>query len=255
MIVPLLTLLALGVSLHAPLGQEEMRSTVTVSGPCANHCPDGNVTIGAGEIIDRRPDGALVVVTARHVVEDSKSLEVFVRDGAMPGIGFESFSRDRIGHRATVIAFAANVDLALVAFEPAGDDDYTLAPIAVDDEPAGRVPGVVVGDPNGSLWTASPYTFLRRAATTFDLDCLTCGPGDSGGGVFDATGQLLGIVIQQRVDDEDENERTSEFQAISLAELRMFLDIAGTQRSPAPERAEALSSAWKRFDAPRGDAP
>jgi S1-C subfamily serine protease len=254
MFVPLMTILAWAGAPLAPIGQQEMRSTVTVSRPCADDCPDGNITFGAGEIVDRRPDGTLVVVTARHVVEDSKALEVFVRNGATPGIGFDAFAQTGLAHRATLIAYAANVDLALVAFAPTGRDDYTLAPIATDDIKAAPVPGVVIGDPNGSLWTVSPYTFLESQATTFDFDCHTCGPGDSGGGVFNANGELLGIVVQQRVEDEDETERTSEFQAISLAELRMFLNIAGTGRSLTWDSAAPLSSAWKRFDALR-EAP
>jgi hypothetical protein len=228
----------------------ELRATVTVTGQCEWNCAAGSMTLGSGVIVGRRPDGSLVVVTARHVIEHVSTPQIYVRDGAEPGVDFASFARERDARRATVIAYADNVDLALVAFRPRDQDDYGFAALAGEDGLAGTRPGVVVGDPYGSLWIASRFTVVSDNPTTFLLDCETCGPGDSGGGVFDATGRLLGILVDQRIDGDDAGaqHRTSQFLAVSPAELRLFL--AKTDRGPAPNNPGG-SQAWVRFEAMR----
>jgi hypothetical protein len=67
---------------------------------------------------------------------------------------------------------------------------------------------------------------------------------------------LLGILVDQRVDGPDAatGVRTSEFQAISLAELRLFMNATRRQRSHgAPPPSE--SQAWIRFDTLRDGSP
>ena len=249
MFAPLFLLAALQVITYTEVGSSELGSTVTVSGRCQDACPSGSLSIGAGEIIGRRTDGRLLVLTARHVVDRASSLAVFVRNGASPGIEFASFSRYYAGRRATIVAYAANVDLALVAFTPLRTDQYDFAPIAERGITTAFTPGVIVGAPNGSLWTVSPYSFLQGNADTFELSCETCGPGDSGGGVFDASGKLLGIVVQQAIDG-DSADRTSQFRAVALPEMRMFLSVTGTDKMVS-ERAHD-TDVWKRFDSMRG---
>jgi S1-C subfamily serine protease len=226
---------------------QELRSTVTLTGRCVRSCRPGEMTLGAGEIVGRRPDGTLIVLTARHVIESIAMPRVYVRNDAEPGIDFTSFAQGTGARRATVIAYASNVDLALVAFRPLDEDDYAFAALAPGDRSISAKPGVVIGDPNGLLWTVSNYTFLNNAASTFLLNCWTCGPGDSGGGVFDSAGRLVGILVQQRVvfDDGAAPLRTTQFLAISLPELRLFLGATERQRSQSPP---AVSAAWMRFD-------
>src|ERR1700679_364440 len=91
----------------------ELLATVTVTGRCVKGCPSGEMTLGAGVIVNRRPDGTLVVLTARHVIEHSIAPSIFVRNGAQPGIDFDWFATERFARRASVIAYASNVDLAL----------------------------------------------------------------------------------------------------------------------------------------------
>lgn len=62
----------------------------------------------------------------------------------------------------------------------------------------------VFGMPNGYPWSYVPATSMQgsqdsRVAepwkTTILVACPACGPGDSGGGLFDANGTLLGIAV------------------------------------------------------------
>ena len=227
---------------------QELRSTVTVTGPCVRDCVGGGqMTLGAGEIVGRQPDGGLVVLTARHVVESIATPRVYVRNGARSGIDFAAFARESSARSATVLAYANNVDLALVVFRPQGSDDYDFAPLAAVG--AQGEPGVVVGDPYGLLWTVSRFTYLQTTPDALLLDCVTCGPGDSGGGVFDTGGRLIGILVQQRVEgnDGEQARRTSQYLAVSLSELRLFLDTTQAKQ-PGPPR---LSDAWIRFESMR----
>jgi len=233
---------------------QDLRATVTVAGRCTKDCAGGAMTLGAGVIIGRLPDGSLVVLTARHVIDGVARPQVYVRNGAEPGIDFAAFARESGARGARIIVYAKNVDLALVAFRPDGDDDYAFAALVAGDELGGARPGFVVGSPYGSLWTLSEFRVVDGTANTFRLDCATCGPGDSGGGVFDASGRLLGILVEQRIegDDAGRSHRTSQFLAIAPAELRVFLDSTEQQRTAAmPPQSAAVpaeSAAWVRFD-------
>jgi len=205
------------------------------------------MSIGAGEIVGRRTDGTLLVLTARHVIEDARTLTVFVRNGATPGTRFASLAQIASGRHAHVVAYASNVDLALVAFRPARADDVAFAPFAEKSSDS-ATPGVVVGHPNGALWIASNYSYLDAGSTTFEVTCSTCGPGDSGGGVFDADGKLIGIVVQQAVDDRS-SDPTPQFVAIGVQEMRMFLTFAGSAAMISP--VDQQSDVWKPFDPAR----
>jgi S1-C subfamily serine protease len=220
----------------------ELLSTVTVTARCVTNCPRGRLSIGVGEIIDRGPDGTLVVLTARHVVVGGATPYVYVRNGAHPGVAFQAFARERYARRATVLVYAKNVDLALVSFRPLHDDVYGFAELAADRARSTARSGFVVGDPNGTLWVISHYRTLKAGSPgTFLLNCTTCGPGDSGGGVFDSNGGLLGILVQQRVyGDGAPGDRTTVFQAVSADELQLFLNATvaerggGTTNDPDP---------------------
>jgi hypothetical protein len=212
-------------------------STVTLGGMCSGSCRDGALIIGAGEIVGRRDDGALLVLTARHVVEKLPHPRVYVRAGELPGTPFAALWERRPGRAGTVVAVSPDADLALVAFRPRRIDAYRIATLADESWPEG---GEVVGHPNGALWTTSPFRFLESARDTFDVDCGTCGPGDSGGGVFDGEGRLAGILVRQRIDPgagaDGRARGTTEFQVVSLAKVRAF--IASGQDAFDP---------WSRF--------
>ncbi|MBD5632948.1 MAG: trypsin-like peptidase domain-containing protein [Candidatus Eremiobacteraeota bacterium] len=231
-------------------------STVTVGGSCDQTCPSGRLVVGAGEIVGRRPDGWLVVLTARHVVEKMAEPSVYLREEETPGERFSELWLARDGRTASVIAEASDADLALVSFRPRAADAYAVAKLVSGGTPDS---GDVIGDPNGEMWIASPFHFLESASDTYVVECSTCGPGDSGGGVFDDSGRLAGILIKQRVDPskivDGEAAGTTQFQVVAAAKVRAFL--ASTAQpwmggaSPATDPRDR--GVWARFDAMRGD--
>lgn len=61
----------------------------------------------------------------------------------------------------------------------------------------------VFGDPNGNLWSFQQADSTQGAVFygldpwkyTYPIECVSCGPGDSGAGVWNDAGHLLGIVV------------------------------------------------------------
>ncbi|HMD03380.1 MAG TPA: serine protease [Candidatus Baltobacteraceae bacterium] len=224
--------------------ERELSAVVTVGGLCAATCEPGEVDFGAGTIVGRSGDGALLVLTAHHVIARVARPRVYVHDesGAQTS---SALWRTGIAHPARVLATSSE-DLALLEFWPYPDDHYALAPVAeLDDLPHG---GNIVGHPNGALWTVSPYRLLVDDGETFVVDCPSCGPGDSGGGVFDDAGRLDGIVVTREVvvhGATQTRSATTRFRAIARERLRSFLKLVSTQ-------ADAGARAWRRFATLRG---
>jgi hypothetical protein len=236
----------------------ELLATVTVGGVCDGGngaCRPGTLVIGAGEIVGHRPDGTMLVVTARHVVENISRPRVYLQADHESGTSFTSIWQSR-GRVARIVEIASDADLALVSFRPTTYDAFAVATLAADDRPGD---GDVIGDPNGALWTTSPFAFVERSDDTYVVDCATCGPGDSGGGVFNDRGRLAGILIRQRVDPtrivNGEPVGTTQFQVVSLAKVRSL--IAGDAEpkpppaAPIANRAPRETDAWARFEAMR----
>jgi hypothetical protein len=225
-------------------------STVTVGGVCSVDCPHGQLVLGAGEIVGERPDGMLLVLTARHVVDKLARPSVYLRDARSAGAAFGELWQTHAGRRASVVALAPDTDLALVAFRPRAYDTFAVATLAPSGLPGF---GSIVGDPNGALWTTSPFRFLERTDDTFVVECATCGPGDSGGGVFDASGRLAGILIRQRIDPANivngEALGTTQFQVVALSKVRAFL--ANTPAATAVTAGRYGDDPWSRFEAMR----
>jgi hypothetical protein len=229
-------------------------STVTVGGTCDGACRGTQLVLGTGEIVGRGTDGTLLVLTARHVIDNIARPNVYVRGGERPGTRFADVWQARAGRPARVVSYASDADLALVAFRPRRIDSYAVATLSDEPWPA---MGDVIGDPNGALWIVSPFRFVASASDTFVVDCGTCGPGDSGGGVFDGRGRLAGILIRQRIDPSrlvnGEPQGTSEFQVVAVSKVRAFLAVPPTLDPPPPLRYNP-NDPWSRFDAIRGAA-
>ncbi len=143
--------------------------------------------IGAGVVI-RREDG-LAILTAAHVLADGVLPEIRTADGLRFGVR----SIERIpGH-----------DLALIhASAP-------LAPLHVASagHPAIGEALVLWGHPLGKTFTLAhamvldlDVRFGDAAADRFTIACPTCDTGDSGAGVFNERGSLVGILTAAIVD-------------------------------------------------------
>jgi len=232
----MLAALFLAAALHSPTPVpdplEPLLATVTVGGLCCEEGRHGRLLVGAGEIVARRADGVLLVLTARHVIDEIAKPHVYVREGDEPGTPFATLWQSRPGRPLDVIALAPDVDLALVAFRPKRFDEYAVATLGDEASPDS---GEVIGDPNSAVWMTSPFRLLAASSGTYIVDCHTCGPGDSGGGVFDEQGHLAGIVVRQRVDPGT----GAQFQVVALSKLRSFL----AAYRPAP-----VAGVWSRFD-------
>lgn|GEM_PF-6839030 len=218
----------------------ELLSTVTISGPCARTCRGDRIMFGSGEIVARRAGGRLLVLTAEHVIANMRYARIYLRDDSGDDEIVSAVRRER-GAAATIVARDSARDLALVSFRPSPGDAYAVAAFATDGT---LTRGNVVGDPYGALWTVSAY----RAAPSDDgaiVTCRTCGPGDSGGGVFDERGALAGIIVSQEVivnGDEPVafGKRSSNFKVVPLDEVRAFV-------AASPPDAPAADDAWARF--------
>jgi hypothetical protein len=227
----------------------ELLSSVVVSGSCTRTCPRNQRLFGTGEIIGRRRDGEVLVLTARHVVSDMTQPEVYLRNGTPEGTRVALAMHERRGRPAEVIVQSPDKDLAVVGFWPTRSDAFSIATLATD---GGLESGNVVGGPNGALWTVSPYRAIAPDGESPLVACRTCGPGDSGGGVFDRRGALAGVLVSQQVlvkNDEplEFATRSERFKIVPLADVRTFVATL-PERRPTPAAVSA-NDPWSRFNA------
>lgn len=168
-------------------------------------------SVGSGFMLD-----ANTVVTNRHVVEGAHTIVLSTYDGAE----FEA--------TGSVISDAA--DLALVTV----DDPLEFAAPLADAEPVAGDPLDVVGYPLGGPLNTRTGPFVERVPDTLgvarddvDLINVSAEHGNSGSGVYDADGNLVGVLYAT-----DEN---GESFAVTLQSLLTFLADESLQ---LPNQAE-----------------
>ncbi len=143
------------------------------------------VTKGAGSGVIISKDG--YIVTNHHVIENTNSITVTLRDGTT-------------SYKATLIGSDEENDVALLKID--ADD---LTPAVFGDSSALAVGDYVVaiGNPLGTLGgtvTDGIISALAREVTIEGQDMTLLqtnaqiSPGNSGGGLFNANGELIGIV-------------------------------------------------------------
>jgi hypothetical protein len=149
----------------------------------------------AGVVTARRPEG-LVAWTAGHCATHPLTLVLFYD-------GHQIF-----GSTVRVLAISDAIDAAelLLPVDPARARETQLA-VRSSKIPAVGSTLTIIGHPvsalrgpNDGRWTTTYARMGQTAAdpetgaVQYDIYCPRCGPGDSGSGVFDANGGLVGIL-------------------------------------------------------------
>lgn len=176
------------------------RSVVKVEGPACGRIQDGTGFVAAPG----------TVVTNAHVVAGQRSTEVERDDGRR--------------RRATVVAFDPRRDVAVLRV-----DDLDRPPLVLRDSAAGQSGGVF-GHPGGGPLRIAPFRTVRvidatgrdiYGASTVTREVLELNaslrPGDSGSGLVDPAGQVVGLAFAIAPDN------PNVAYALSTAEVREVL--------------------------------
>ena len=185
------------------------RSVVKVEGPACGRIQDGTGFVAA-------PD---TVVTNAHVVAGQRTTEVERDDGRR--------------RRATVVAFDPRRDVAVLQV-----DDLDRPPLSMRGSEAGQSGGVF-GHPGGGPLRIAPFRTVRvleatgrdiygTATVTREVLELNASlrPGDSGSGLVDRAGEVVGLAFAIAPDN------PNVAYALSVAEVRTVLATVTPQRSP-----------------------
>jgi hypothetical protein len=152
--------------------------------------PDGKST-GTGTIIDAR-EGKALVLTCGHLFRSSKGKGAIEISLFTPGPNGAELLTTVEG---TLVDFDLDRDLALVCFAPEGE--VSIAPVApVGVEMKVGDPATAVGCAHGANpepW-ATQITAIDRYQGTPNIEAARAPvEGRSGGGLFNAAGQLVGV--------------------------------------------------------------
>ena len=145
-----------------------------------------NISVGTGFTIDEH-----TLVTNRHVVEDSRQLEISTYDGR---------SITATAHESTTIA-----DLAIVRVE----ESLTTVGILATDDPVVGDAITVVGYPEGGRLTTVSGVVLGETADPLDGSVGTVlgtsapvEQGSSGSPVLDTNGNIVGVIYAKNEVDQ-----------------------------------------------------
>jgi S1-C subfamily serine protease len=166
--------------LTAATAEQVARSVAKIEGAACDRVQDGTGFVVADDL----------VVTNAHVVAGEKTTTVIRDDGRRFG--------------GTVVAFDPNRDLALVAVSGFGRPALPVQPAPVVDDTIGGV----FGHPGGEPLRIAPFRVARQITAT-GRDIYGAGtterqvlelssslrPGDSGSGVVDPDGEVVGVAF------------------------------------------------------------
>lgn len=169
---------------------EKLKPLVAVISPAARswftHVETPTASLGAGTLLQATKDGYLFL-TARHVID---------------GPGFSTASTGSRGlitmasggwGGADVVARHRNLDLLLLWVPRESGNGTFVQPLVKSTTPMEGENVFVIGHPEGLRFTLSTGIVSRTHGSTIQISA-PVSPGNSGGPVFDARGNLVGIV-------------------------------------------------------------
>ena len=143
------------------------------------------VTEGAGSGVIIYEDG--YIVTNNHVIEDARSILVALHDGTT--------------YEAQLVASDSKMDIGVIKIEASGltpailGDSDSLSvgePVVAVGNPLGQLGGTVT---NGIVSALDREIILNNEHRNLLQTNAAINPGNSGGGLFNADGELIGIVV------------------------------------------------------------
>ncbi|OCN03703.1 hypothetical protein A4S06_04910 [Erysipelotrichaceae bacterium MTC7] len=152
------------------------------------------VTEGAGSGVILSEDG--YIVTNYHVISNASSCTVRLSDGTE--------------YKATYIGGSETDDVAVVKIDATG---LTPAVLGDSDKLVTGENVLAIGNPLGELGGTVTEGILSSTSRTMNVDGVqmellqtsaAINPGNSGGGLFNARGELIGIVTLKKAGDEIE---------------------------------------------------
>jgi alpha-tubulin suppressor-like RCC1 family protein len=155
---------------------------------------DGEPSIGAGILFGSASD-RLYVVTANHVVRrgTTEATDIRVELRGLPGEPVPATLTTRFDAKRDVAVLsiagvrAKGIDPALLPFDRLGD------PASLSRGDGVRALGYPQGRPWGSSVAASPLVSVSDSLVVFETAQVV--PGNSGGALLDARGQIVGLVL------------------------------------------------------------
>jgi hypothetical protein len=168
---------ARAIRVDGPLGMRLRRETVMV----VSRINARRSSVGSGVIL-RDDARGMVILTAKHVVRHAGPTSIVLSN------------HDYLPTLAESVVLSAQDDLALIY--TAASDAKLLRSRFARHELQDREHFIVMGHPGKSSWVASPGIAERHMHYVF-LYCPRCDKGDSGAGVFNARGELTGILVSK----------------------------------------------------------
>ena len=148
------------------------------------------VTSGAGSgVIITQSAEAGYLLTNHHVVGGTSEIIVRLTNGEE--------------YPAQILGSDAELDLALLRIPKKADESFTVAPLGDSTKLAVGQDVIAIGNPLGSLGGTVTDGIISALDRTVTIDNVAMvlmqhnaaiNPGNSGGGLFDAMGNLIGIV-------------------------------------------------------------
>ncbi len=151
-----------------------------------------SVSEGAGSGVIITNDG--YIITNHHVVSGARSIQVTLADNTT--------------HEAELVGSDATNDIAVIKIDAT---NLTVAAIGNSDHLKIGEDAIVIGNPLGTLGGTVTEGIISATSRTMTIDNVemnllqtsaAVNPGNSGGGLFNSNGELVGIV-NAKISDED----------------------------------------------------